>query len=86
MRPSRFTSHPRGRCAADFIALKKSMALAGFKPATFGSSGKHTNHYTTEATDTRLYKQTQRKGVAKCVLIILITVAQFRMIIVPFST
>jgi hypothetical protein len=33
-----------------FIALKKSIALAGFEPATFGSSGKHTNHYTTKAT------------------------------------
>jgi hypothetical protein len=26
------------------------MALAGFETATFGSSGKHTNHYTTKAT------------------------------------
>jgi hypothetical protein len=26
-----------------FIALKKSIALAGSEPATFGSSGKHTN-------------------------------------------
>jgi hypothetical protein len=33
-----------------FIALKKSIALAGFEPAIFGSSGKHTNHNTTEAT------------------------------------
>jgi hypothetical protein len=33
-----------------FIALKKSMVLAGFEPATFGSSGKHTNHYTPKAT------------------------------------
>jgi hypothetical protein len=33
-----------------FIALKKSIALAGFEPANLGSSGKHTNHYTTEAT------------------------------------
>jgi hypothetical protein len=31
-----------------FIALKKSIALAGFGPATFGSSGKHNNHYTTK--------------------------------------
>jgi hypothetical protein len=30
------------------IALKKSMA--GFEPATFGSSGKHTNHYISKAT------------------------------------
>jgi hypothetical protein len=33
-----------------FIALKKSIALAGFEPATFGYSDKHTNHYTTKAT------------------------------------
>jgi hypothetical protein len=33
-----------------FIALKKSMALSGFEPANFGSSGKHTNHCTTKAT------------------------------------
>jgi hypothetical protein len=33
-----------------FIALKKSVALAGFEPATFGPCGKHTNHYTTKAT------------------------------------
>jgi hypothetical protein len=26
------------------------MALAGFEPAKFASSGKHTNHYTTNAT------------------------------------
>jgi hypothetical protein len=32
-----------------FIALKKSIALVGFEPATFGSSGKHTNYYTTKA-------------------------------------
>jgi hypothetical protein len=47
---SRFTSHPRGRCVADFSRLSKSIALAGFEPATFGSSGKHTNHYTSKAT------------------------------------
>jgi hypothetical protein len=50
MGPSRFPSHPRGRCAADFYGFKKSIALAGFEPATFGSSGKPINHYTTEAT------------------------------------
>jgi hypothetical protein len=32
------------------VVLKKSIALAGFEQTTFGSSGKHTNHYTTEAT------------------------------------
>jgi hypothetical protein len=51
MGPSRFTSHRRGRCAVDFLSpLKKSIALGGFEPANFESSGKHTNHYTTEAT------------------------------------
>jgi hypothetical protein len=50
MGPSRFTSHPRGRCAADFYPPQKSIALAGFEPSTFESSGQHTNHYTTEAT------------------------------------
>jgi hypothetical protein len=32
------------------MALKNPSPLPGFKPATFGSSGQHTNHYTTEAT------------------------------------
>jgi hypothetical protein len=44
MEPSRFAPHPRGRCAADFYRLGR------FEPATFGPSGKHTNHYTTKAT------------------------------------
>jgi hypothetical protein len=30
MGPSRFTSHPRGRCAVDFYRPKKSITLAGF--------------------------------------------------------
>jgi hypothetical protein len=30
--------------------LRIFIALAGFEPATFGSSGKHTNHYTTKET------------------------------------
>jgi hypothetical protein len=50
MGPYGFTSHPRGMCAADFYRPWKSVALAGFEPATFGSSGKHTNYYTTKAT------------------------------------
>jgi hypothetical protein len=41
-----FTFHPRGRCAADFYHPKKSIALARFEPATFGSSGKHTTKAT----------------------------------------
>jgi hypothetical protein len=46
--PAYFPS--KGRCAADFYYSQKSIALAGFELATFGSSGKHINHYTTEAT------------------------------------
>jgi hypothetical protein len=49
MGPSRFISHPRVRCAADFIALKNPSPWPGFEPATFGSSGQHTNYYTTKA-------------------------------------
>jgi hypothetical protein len=33
-----------------FITLKKSITLAGALARTFESSGKHTNHYTTKAT------------------------------------
>jgi hypothetical protein len=33
-----------------FIALKNSSPWPGFQPATFGSSGQHTNHYITKAT------------------------------------
>jgi hypothetical protein len=55
MGPSRFTSHPKESVLRIFIALKKSVALAGFDPATFGSSGKHTNHYTTKATNSQLH-------------------------------
>jgi hypothetical protein len=47
---SGFASHPKGRCAADFYRPLKSIASAGFEPANLGSSGKHTNHYTTKAT------------------------------------
>jgi hypothetical protein len=33
-----------------FVSLLKSIAVVGLEPATFGSSCKHTNHYTTKAT------------------------------------
>jgi hypothetical protein len=46
---SGFTSHPKEGVLRIFIALKKSIA-SDFDPATLGSSGKHINHYTTEAT------------------------------------
>jgi hypothetical protein len=45
-----FISHPKGRCAADFYRPQKSDALARFEPANFGSSGKHSSHYTTKET------------------------------------
>jgi hypothetical protein len=32
-----------------FIALKNPSPWQGFEPVTFGSSGQHTNHYTTKA-------------------------------------
>jgi hypothetical protein len=32
-----------------FIALKNPSPWQGFEPATFGSSGQHTNHYITKA-------------------------------------
>jgi hypothetical protein len=38
MGPFGFTSHPRGRCAANFYRPYKSIALAGFEPATFWPS------------------------------------------------
>jgi hypothetical protein len=33
-----------------FIAIKNPSPWPGFEPATFGSSGKHTIHYTTKVT------------------------------------
>jgi hypothetical protein len=36
-----------------FLSPLKSIALAEFEPANFGSSSKHTNHYTTKATEAR---------------------------------
>jgi hypothetical protein len=38
------------KAGADFYRPEKSIALAAFEPASVGSSGKHTNHYTAEAT------------------------------------
>jgi hypothetical protein len=47
---SRFTSHPKEGVLRIFIALKNPSPWPSFEPATFGSSGQHTNHYTTKAT------------------------------------
>jgi hypothetical protein len=49
MGPSRFTSHPK-EGVLRILSPLKSIASAVFETATAGSSGEHTNHYTTEAT------------------------------------
>jgi hypothetical protein len=40
----------RRKVRCEFLSPLKIHHLGGFKLATRGSSGKHTNHYTTEAT------------------------------------
>jgi hypothetical protein len=40
----------RRKVCCGFLSPLKCIALAGFEPATFGSSGKNTNHYTAKAT------------------------------------
>jgi hypothetical protein len=35
--------------------LRIFIVLAGFEPATFGSSGKHNNYYTTKVTTSRYF-------------------------------
>jgi hypothetical protein len=45
-----FTFHPKEGVLRIFIALKYPSPFPGTNPRPFGSSGKHTNHYTTEAT------------------------------------
>jgi hypothetical protein len=47
---SGFTSHPKEDVLRIFIVLKNQSPWSGSNPASFGSSGKHTNHYTTVAT------------------------------------
>jgi hypothetical protein len=34
-----------------FIVIKNPLPWPGFEPATFGSSGQHTNNYTTKTTN-----------------------------------
>jgi hypothetical protein len=48
---SRFTSHPKEGVLRILIALKNPSPLPGLNPRPLGSSGKHINHYTTEATE-----------------------------------
>jgi hypothetical protein len=38
------------KVCCEFLSPLKSIAFAGFEPATFAASDKHTNHYITEAT------------------------------------
>jgi hypothetical protein len=47
---SGFTSSPKEVVLQIFVALRKSIASAGFEPANLGSSGKHAKHYATHAT------------------------------------
>jgi hypothetical protein len=49
----------RKECWAIFIALKNPSSQVGFELVTLGSSGKHTDHYTTDTTAqmVTLYKQ-----------------------------
>jgi hypothetical protein len=47
---SSFTSHTKEGVLWVFIALKNSSHQLGLNPQPLESSGKHTNHYTTEAT------------------------------------
>jgi hypothetical protein len=77
--PSRFTSHPRGWCAADFYRPSKSIVLAWFEPATFGCSGKHNNHhYTTKATEvTRRQPMFQMKRRNSLLLLLLLSLLSF---------
>jgi hypothetical protein len=47
---SGFTSDQKEAVQWILIAFKNSLPLPGSNPGPLGSSGKHTNHYTTEAT------------------------------------
>jgi hypothetical protein len=47
---SRFTSHLKEGVLRIFITFKNPAPWPGSNPRPFGSSGKHTNHYTTKAT------------------------------------
>jgi hypothetical protein len=49
----------RRKASCGFISHLKSITKAGFEPANLVSSGKHANHYTTEATRER-FTSTQK--------------------------
>jgi hypothetical protein len=54
MGPSRLLPVREDGVLRIFIALKNPSPWPGFEPATFGSSGKHTSHYTTKTTVCKL--------------------------------
>jgi hypothetical protein len=47
----------RRKVCCGFLSALKSITSAGIEHASLGSSGKHTNHYTTEETEQHTYKQ-----------------------------
>jgi hypothetical protein len=46
---SGFASHPKESVLRNFYQYYKSIASAGFEPASLGSCGENTDHYNTEA-------------------------------------
>jgi hypothetical protein len=50
MRPTALLPKREEGALRVFIALKNPSPWQGFEPATFGCSGMHANHYTTEET------------------------------------
>jgi hypothetical protein len=49
-----------------FITLKNPLPWLGFEPATFGSSGQHTKHTTTNATNSKLNRQKKFFNYEEC--------------------
>jgi hypothetical protein len=45
--------------------------LARFEPATFGSSGKHTNHYTTKVTVAHYFEENGMPQISILIMILL---------------
>jgi hypothetical protein len=58
---SGFTSPPMEGVLRIFITLKNLSPSVEFETANLGSNGKHTNHYTTEATITRKVERLNSK-------------------------
>jgi hypothetical protein len=60
-----YFSSERKVCSGILSPLK-SIALAGFETATYGFSGKHTNHYTTKVTILSITIEEQDIQLEKC--------------------